>query len=123
VKEKKDKDIFTELCNAIEVVEADVKVAFRLGNPKKETNRPLKLVMNNKKHRKDIIENALKLKLLPQTSRLAKCIIVKDLTVRQREEHKKKREEKKQNGKRNPLEMIRHIMMKLYIVSGKAQTK
>jgi hypothetical protein len=31
--------------------------------------------MNNKKHRKDIIENALKLKLLPQTSRLAKCII------------------------------------------------
>jgi hypothetical protein len=25
-------------------VEADVKVAFRLGNPKKETNRPLKLV-------------------------------------------------------------------------------
>ena len=104
-------------------MEADVKVAFRLGNPKKETNRPLKLVMNNKKHKKHIIENALKLKLLPQTSRLAKCIIVKDLTVRQREEHKKKREEKKQNGKRNPLEMIRHIMMKLYIISRKAQTK
>ena len=123
MKEKKDNDIFTELCNAIEVVEADVKVAFRLGNPKKETNRPLKLVMNNKKHTKHIIENALKLKLLPQTSRLAKCIIVKDLTVRQREEHKKKREEKKQNGKRNPLEMIRHIMMKLYIISRKAQTK
>jgi hypothetical protein len=104
-------------------VEADVKVAFRLGNPKKETNRPLKLVMNNKKHRKDIIENALKLKLLPQTSRLAKCIMAKDLTIRQREENKKRREEKKQNEKRNPLEMIRHIMMKLYIISGKAQTK
>jgi hypothetical protein len=102
VKEKKDNDIFTELCNAIEVVEADVKVAFRLGNPKKETNRPLKLVMNNKKHRKDIIENALKLTLLPQTSRLAKCIIVKDLTIGQREENKKKREEKKQNGKKKP---------------------
>jgi hypothetical protein len=55
--------------------------------------------MNNKKH---IIENAPKLKLLPQTSRLAKCIIVKDLTVRQREEHKKRREEKKQNGKKKP---------------------
>ena len=106
---------------AIEVVEADVKVAFRLGNPKKETNRPLKLVMNNKKHRKDIIENAPKLKLLPQTSRLAKCIIAKDLTMR--EEHKKRREEKKQNRKRNPLEIIRHIMMKLYIISRKAQTK
>ena len=67
---------------AIEVVEADVKVAFRLGNPKKETNRPLKLVMNNKKHRKDIIENAPKLKLLPQTSRLSKCIIGKGLNYR-----------------------------------------
>jgi hypothetical protein len=55
--------------------------------------------MNNKKH---IIENAPKLKLLPQTSRLAKCIIVKDLTIRQREEHKKRREEKKQNGKKKP---------------------
>ena len=47
-RKKFDNDIFTELCNAVEVVEADVKVAFRLGNPKKETHRPLKLVMNNK---------------------------------------------------------------------------
>lgn len=47
-RKKFDNDIFTELCNAIEVVEADVKVAFRLGNPNKE----LKLVLNNKKHRK-----------------------------------------------------------------------
>jgi hypothetical protein len=52
--------------------------------------------MNNKKHRKDIIENAPKLTLLPQTSRLAKRIIAKDLTIRQREENKKRREEKKQ---------------------------
>jgi predicted site-specific integrase-resolvase len=74
-RKKFDKDIFTELCNAIEVVEADVKVSFRLGNPRKETNRPLKLVMNNKKHRKDIIENAPKLKVLPQTSRLAKALL------------------------------------------------
>jgi hypothetical protein len=101
-RKKFDNDIFTELCNAVEVVEADVKVAFRLGNPKKETHRPLKLVMNNKKHRKDIIENALKLKLLPQTSRLAKYIIAKDLTIRQREENKKRWEEEKQNGKKKP---------------------
>ena len=58
--------------------------------------------MNNKKHRKDIIENALKLKLLPQTSRLAKYIIAKDLTIRQREENKKRWEEEKQNGKKKP---------------------
>ena len=32
-RKKFDNDIFTELCNAIEVVEADIKVAFRLGNP------------------------------------------------------------------------------------------
>ena len=55
--------------------------------------------MNNKKTQKDIIENAPKFKLLPQTSRLAKCIIAKELTIRQREENKKRREEKKQNGK------------------------
>jgi negative regulator of genetic competence, sporulation and motility len=58
--------------------------------------------MNNKKHRKDIIENAPRLKLLPQTSRLAKCIIVKVLTIRQSEENKKRREENKQNGKKKP---------------------
>ena len=32
-RKKFDNDIFTKLCNAIEVVEADVKVSFRLGNP------------------------------------------------------------------------------------------
>jgi hypothetical protein len=123
-RKKFDKDIFTELCNAIEVVEADVKVSFRLGNPRKETNRPLKLVMNNKKHRKDIIENAPKLKVLPQTSRLAKCIIAKDLTIRQRGGGiKRKGKRKSKMEKRNPLEMIRHIMMKLYIISRNAQTK
>jgi hypothetical protein len=40
-----------------------------------------------------LLENALKLKLLPQTSRLAKYIIAKDLTIRQREKNKKRREE------------------------------
>jgi hypothetical protein len=81
--------------------------------------------MNNKKHRKDIIENAPKLKLLPQTSRLAKYIIVKDLTIGQKGGGEIKREGKRKSKieKRNPLEMIRHIMMKLYIISGKAQTK
>lgn len=97
-RKKFDNDIFNDLGSAIEVMDADVKVAFRLGNPKKETNRPLKVVLNNKKHRKDVIVNASKLKSLPQTSRLSKCIIAKDLTIRQREQNKQRREEKRQSG-------------------------
>jgi hypothetical protein len=36
---------------------------------------------------------------------------------------KRKGKRKSKMEKRNPLEMIRHIMMKLYIISRNAQTK
>ena len=39
-----------ELCKVIGVDEPDLKVAFRLGNPKEGVVRPLKVVMNNKKN-------------------------------------------------------------------------
>ena len=50
-----------ELCKVIGVDEPDLKVAFRLGNPKEGVVRPLKVVMNNKKQRKNIIDKASKL--------------------------------------------------------------
>jgi hypothetical protein len=39
-----------ELCKVIGVDEPDLKVAFRLGNPKEGVVRPLKVVMNNTPH-------------------------------------------------------------------------
>ena len=77
-----------ELCKVVGVDEPDLKVAFRLGNPKERVVRPLKVVMNNKKHRKNILDNDSKLKQLPHTSEFVKCIIAKDLTVKQREINK-----------------------------------
>ena len=50
---KYDNAKYMELCKVIGVDEPDLKVAFRLGNPKEgPVVRPLKVVMNNKKHRK-----------------------------------------------------------------------
>lgn len=103
-RKKFDEDIFTEICQFIEVREVDIKVAFRLGNPGPHKSRPLKIILNNKKHRKDILDNAHKLKNVPPTSRVAKCIISKDLTVRQREENKKRRDERKKNNDRTKTE-------------------
>jgi RNase H-fold protein (predicted Holliday junction resolvase) len=88
-----------ELCKVIGVDEPDLKVAVRLGNPKEGVVRPLKVVMNNKKHRKNILDNASKLKQLLHTSEFVKCIITKDLTVIQRELNKNRREERKKEIK------------------------
>ncbi len=62
--ERKNYDLhhFKELCNRIGVPETDIAMTLRLGNKHDERNRPLKIVMNNKKHRKDIIDNTPNLK-------------------------------------------------------------
>jgi hypothetical protein len=96
---KYDNAKYMELCKVIGVDEPDLKLAFRLGNPKEGVVRPLKVVMNNEKHRKNILDNASKLKQLPHTSEFVKCIIAKDLTVRQRELNKNRREERKKEIK------------------------
>ena len=49
---KYDNAKYMELCKVIGVDEPDLKVAFRLGNPKEGVVRPLKVVMNNKKTQK-----------------------------------------------------------------------
>ena len=65
---KYDNAKYMELCKVIGVDEPDLKVAVRLGNPKEGVVRPSKVVMNNKKkHRKNILDNASKLKQLPHT--------------------------------------------------------
>ena len=91
-----DTQKFSNLCEQIGVSNPDIKLTFRLGNysSSNPNPRPLKIILNNKKQRKDIIDNTIKIKNLPGQSGLNKCIIVKDLTKRQREENKKRRAEK-----------------------------
>jgi hypothetical protein len=56
--------------------------------------RPLKIIFNNKKQRKDILDNASKIKNIPAKNCLTMRIILKDLTVQQRDQNKKRRAEK-----------------------------
>lgn len=63
--------------------------------------RPLKIVFNNKKHRKDILDNAYNMKNIPVSNKLSKVIIAKDLTIQQRDQNKKKRELKNKNNKQS----------------------
>ena len=86
--------IFYELCSTIIVQEPDIKLLFRLDNPTPKRNRPLKIIFNNKKQRKDILDNASKIKNIPAKNCLSMCIIEKDLTVQQRDQNKKRRAEK-----------------------------
>lgn len=53
--------------------------------------RPLKVVFNNKKQRKDILDNAAKLEDIIKTHYLSRCIIAKDLTFQQRQQNIKRR--------------------------------
>ena len=100
---RKDHDLrkFTELCEAIGVNDPDIKLLFRLGNyrPGSAKPRPLKVIFNNKRQRKEVIDNTSKIRHLSVASGLNKCIIVKDLTVRQRNDRKQKREEKLKSDK------------------------
>jgi len=93
VRKDLDQTLINELCTLIKVQEPDIKLTFRLGNPSTKT-RPLKLVFNNKKHRKYILDNASNIKNISSTISLSKVIIANDLTVQQREQNKKKREVK-----------------------------
>jgi hypothetical protein len=90
---RKDQDLkrFYELCSTIKVQESDIKLLFRLGNPTPKRSRSLKIIVNNKKQRKNIVDNTSKIKNIPPKNCLSMWIIVKDLTVQQRDQNKKKK--------------------------------
>ena len=84
------------ICASIGVEEVDIKLMFRVGSKKAGSVRPLKILLNNKRHRKEILDHARFIKSkAPPT--LQRCVITKDLTLRQREESKKKRQHKAKN--------------------------
>ena len=89
-----DTSKFITLCGNLEIDEIDINVTFRIGKPTEGKTRPLKVVLNNKKHRKNIIEKAHLIKSFTKSNEFQKCIITKDLTPRQREENKQRRLER-----------------------------
>ena len=50
VRKSHDVGKFRELCGLLGVKDIDIKLCFRLGNRRNGTCRPLKVIMNNKKH-------------------------------------------------------------------------
>ena len=96
--EKKEDDIdrFTAICECIEVENVQVNTCFRIGKPTQGICRPLKVILHEKRHRNKLIENA---KLIGSRCEgvLKKCIIVKDLTTRQRDENKQRRIQRTNN--------------------------
>ena len=91
LRKKHDERKFAELCAQIGVDIPDVTTMFRLGTIKEGANRPLKIILNNKQHRKTILDNASKLRQSKEDTDLKNCIIVKDLTPQQRNYNKLRR--------------------------------
>jgi hypothetical protein len=89
VRKEHDNKMLNELCKVIRVRDPEVKTNFRLGTKSNDKVRPLKIVFNSKKQRKDILDNAAKLKDIPTTHHLSRYIIAKDLTVQQKLQNKK----------------------------------
>ena len=65
-------------------------ICFRLGRKHETQNRPLKIVLANKSHRKYLLDNA---KTLPEKAPtyMKDVIISRDLTLEQRKERKNRR--------------------------------
>ena len=120
-RKKHDTEKFTELCHRIGVKEIDIKLAFRLGTPQSGKIRPLEVIFNNKKHRKDILDHASNIRSISASTGLHKCIIAKDLTVRQREENKKRREERKAKNKVD--ELPKNALIRRYLSSMMKRSK
>ena len=93
-REKKydDERLFASICNDINIENIEVTSCFRIGKPKEKTNRPLKVMLSDKKQRNEVIKQA-KLIKTNCPDELQKCIITKDLTERQRKENKARREQ------------------------------
>lgn len=85
---RRDYDIenFNKLLNDIEVGTVLIKTAYRLGLRTAGKNRPLKIVLENKQHRKSLLDNAKQIK--NKSTDLKDVVIARDLTPKQREESK-----------------------------------
>ena len=93
VRKEFDRSNVANLLTSLEIQETEIKAMFRLGKATKDKIRPLKLIFEDKKVKKQILDNA---KNIPRVapSDLKKVVISKDLTPTQREESRIKRARK-----------------------------
>ena len=85
---RKEEDLknFNKVCSSLDIT-ANVKTAFRTGDKKSDKIRPYKLVIENKKNRRDILLKAKEIRARAPMV-LKKVIITPDYTPLQRRERK-----------------------------------
>ncbi|MES9905328.1 MAG: PHD finger domain-containing protein [Sedimenticola sp.] len=86
-----DIENFLKLANEINVPEVTIKTAIRLGQRAEGRDRPLKIVIDNKQHRKMLLVNSKN--IATKATEFKKAVIARDLTPKQREESRKLRAE------------------------------
>ena len=84
---QRDEADFMRLSHSLGSENPEVMICFRLGRKHETQNRPLKIVLANKSHRKYLLDNA---KTLPEKAPtyMKDVIISRDLTPEQRKERK-----------------------------------
>ena len=92
---------FKIICRRLGLEEVNVMSSFRLGRKSENKIRPIKLIVNDKSHRKFIIDNA---KHIPRKVPTVwqRVVITKDLTPLQRKEKKERLELGKQQRQPQP---------------------
>lgn len=89
--QKKSDDIarFRTVCSSLNIENVEIKFAIRIGSIIEGSSRirPLKIILENKKTRKDIVDNSRHIRQ-NAPGILKKIIIAKDLTWKQRESNK-----------------------------------
>ena len=96
VRKQFDNENIQSLMSSLEINDYETRAVFRLGKQAPNKVRPIKMILEDKKFRKAILEKArsISTKVPPP---LNKVVISKDLTPVQRAENKKKRMEKTQS--------------------------
>ena len=91
-----DIDDIQRLSSSLGLGNLQITHCFRLGKKSSTTNRPLKLVLEMKSQKQFLLDNA---KLVPEKApmSLRQVIIVRDMTIKQREERRARRRNRGRN--------------------------
>ena len=92
-RQNEDEDNVRELARSLGVDYLDIDLAFRLGKPSQGTTRVLKVILEDRKERKFLLDNSKNIRTSTE-DKFKNVIIFKDLTIEQRAERKNKLEEK-----------------------------
>ena len=74
LRKRHDKHKVAESFRLLGVQQPDIKVLFGIGNKSPQKDRPLKMMLNNRQEMKNILDNAHKIKTIPEENDLKRCI-------------------------------------------------